>query len=116
MAKLTTEQLEVLSKWEANFRTAVEAQWSAPIPETARQTILNIWNIATGEGRKLQRGCSRCAFQLVRDMGQLYFAEKAAAIDAENDRKAVELSQADATPVKKATVKTAKKTTKSKQK
>ena len=116
MAKLTTEQLEALSKWEANFKTAVEARWSAPIPETARQTILSIWNIATGEGRKLQRGCGRCFTLLLIDMGKLYFAEKAAAIDAENDRKAVELSQADAKPVKKATVKTTKKTTKSNEK
>lgn len=103
---LTDEQLETLSTWKDNFYTAVRAQWAMNPGTTAMQTIVNIYNTATGGNRRLNPGCADCIFNLLKDAGKLYFDEIQARIDAKNDKKAVELSEKEAKPVKKVTVKT----------
>ena len=104
--RLTDEQLEILSAWEQNFDTAIRAKWALNPGSTALETINNIWNAATGEGRRLNPGCSTCIFNLLKDAGQLYFQEKQARLDAANDKKAVELSEKEAKPVKKVAIST----------
>ena len=103
---LNDEQLNILSNWEQNFETAVRAQWCLNPGTTALQTIVSIWNAATGEGRRLNPGCSTCVFNLLKDAGRLYFDEKQKRIDAANDKKAVALSEQKAKPVKKVAIKT----------
>lgn len=107
--RLTKEQLEILSQWETNFDTAIRAEWALNPGTSAMETINNIWNAATGEGRRLNPGCSTCIFNLLMDMGQLYFDSKLeleAKAVATGKAKVVEVSDKPAKPVKKVTVST----------
>lgn len=104
----TEEQFQTLAKYEDYFRTAVEAAWCRYPGRAALETIHTILRDATGDRRRLNASCGVCTLNLVRDAGRLWFADKQARIDAENDRRAIELTQAAAKPRKKVTVKTAK--------
>ena len=102
------EQFQTLAKYEDYFRTAVEAAWCRYPGHAALTTVHAILKDATGDRRRLNTSCGVCTLNLMRDAGRLYFADKQARIDAENYRRAVELSQAEAKPRKKVTVKTTK--------
>jgi hypothetical protein len=104
--RLSDEQLATLQTWQANYDTVLRAKWAMNPGTAALETMVGIWNAVTGQSRRLNPGCSNCIYNLLKDVGQLYYAEVQARIDAQNDRKAVELSEAQAKPVKKVTVKT----------
>lgn len=74
----TQEQLEILSKYESNFNTAINADWSRAVGRTGTETIYNIWKAATGTPIKVNPNCSHCVLTLLKDVGRLYFADKAA--------------------------------------
>ena len=107
--RLTDEQFTTLSTWEENFDTAVRAKWALNPGASALQVIVNVWNEATGEGRRLNVGCADCIFTLLKDAGSLYFQEKQRRINEANDKKAVELSTKKAKTVKKVAIRTTKK-------
>lgn len=110
--KLTEEQIKILSKWEDNFNTAVKADWARNPGRAGLQVIHQIFTQATGDTRRLNDNCNHCILSLIQDCGKLYFQEKEELINRQNDAKAVELTMEDAKPVKKAAVKTGKKSTK----
>ena len=107
--KFTKEQLKTLSAWEDNFRTAVKAQWARNPGSSGLKVIYDIYASATGDKRRFSDNCSHCILSLLQDCGKLYFQDKQEMIDKENDAKAVELSKEAAKPVKKARIKTTKK-------
>ena len=108
----TEEQLNTLSAWEDNFRTAVNAQWARNPGTNGLKVIWGIFTSATGDTRRFNDNCNHCILSLLQDCGRIYFRDKEGIIARQNDAKAVELTQRDAEPMKKVAVKTTKKTTK----
>ena len=106
--KLSKEQIETLSRWEDNFRTAVHAQWARNPGTDNLRVIWQIYTQVTGDQRRFNDNCQHCILSLLTDCGKLYFHDKEELIARENDAKAVEVSLEDAKPVKKVAVKTKK--------
>lgn len=105
----TTEQLNILSAWEENFRTAVRAKWARNPGRSGLRVIYDIYTAATGDRRRFSDNCSTCILSLLQDCGNLYFqdlTEKAVT----NTRAEVKVSQEEKQVVRKARVKTTKKT------
>ena len=93
----TKEQLKTLSAWEENFRTAVKAKWARNPGRTALRVIYDIFTQATGDRRRFSDNCSTCILNLLTDCGKL-------------PTKEVKASQEAKEVVKKARIKTTKKT------
>lgn len=105
----TQEQMQILSKWEENFRTAVYADWCRNPGEANAKVIHEILRQATGDNRRVCYTCQHSLLSLMRDTGTLYFKQKA---DSEA-KKVVSTTEAEAIPIKKVKVKTtARKTAK----
>lgn len=108
----TKEQIETLSAWEENFRTAVRARWARNPGRAALRTIFDIYTSATGDRRRFSDNCSDCVLRLLHDCGELYYrdVEEMArnAAESKEKTKVVELSTGTKKTVRKA-VKTASK-------
>lgn len=100
------EQFATLAKYESYFTDAVRASWCRYPGHAALVTVHTILKDATGDRRRLNTSCGVCTLNLMRDTGRLYFKDKEDRIAAENDRKAVELTQAKAKTRKKVKVET----------
>ena len=131
--RFTEEQLNTLSKWEENFRTAVNAQWARNPGSTGLKVIWEIYTSVTGDKRRFNDNCNHCILSLLQDCGRIYFRDKEELICIKGcehrvngscrllpgeqgkcpllSTKAVEVSQEAAEPVKKVAVKTTKKRT-----
>lgn len=104
----TTEQLQTLSQWEDNFRTAVRARWARNPGRSALRVIYDIYTAATGDQRRFSDNCSTCILSLLTDCGNAYFkdiTEKAVT----NTKVEVKVSQEEKQVVRKARIKTTKK-------
>ena len=134
--RFTEEQLNTLSAWEDNFRTAVNAQWARNPGKSGLRVIYDIYTSVTGDQRRFNDNCNHCILSLLQDCGRIYFqdkqeqkAVKACIIDKckhrvagtcrltpdEQDKcplnsKEVKVSQEEKPVVKKAKVRTTKKT------
>ena len=104
----TTEQLQTLSAWEENFRTAVRAQWARNPGRSGLRVIYDIYTTATGDRRRFSDNCNHCILSLLTDCGRLYFQDITEAAITKESTKAVEVSQEAAKPVRKARVRTKK--------
>lgn len=105
----TKEQLDILAKYEDNFRTAINADWSRVVGRTGVATIWDIWVAATGTKIKTNPNCSHCVLMLLKDVGHLYFQDKEEMQwKAVNEQRKVEAS-AEEKPVVRKSVKTASK-------
>lgn len=91
----TKEQMEVLSQWEGNFKTAIEAKWSRGIGTTGYTTIHRILTEATGRSHPFRPSCGSCMLSLLQTTGRLYFADK------EEMEKAHKVEVTEAEPEKK---------------
>ena len=74
---MTDEQFQALAQYEDRFRTAIDAKWCRYPGLAALQTMVSVYNSVTGQGIRINSGCSRCVLHIVQDAGKLYFAEKA---------------------------------------
>ena len=108
----TKEQIETLSAWEENFRTAVKARWARNPGRTALRVIYDIYTAATGDRRRFSDNCSDCILSLLHDCGEIYYrdVEEMARMAAESKDKAkvVELSTGTKKTVRKAVRTTSK--------
>ena len=105
----TKEQLNTLSAWEENFRTAVNAQWARNPGRSGLRLIYDIFTSATGDRRRFSDNCNHCILSLLTDCGKLYFQDiKEAEMTKESTRE-VKVSQEAKKVVRKARVKTTKK-------
>ena len=95
------EQYAALAKYEAYFNDAVHASWCRYPGHDALVEIHTILREATTDRRRLNASCGTCNLNLIRDTGKLWLKDRKARLDAENERKAVELSEAAAKPVKR---------------
>ena len=110
----TSEQMEALAPYEERFREAATG-WCRRIVPSDVETILGVWNAATGQDRKVNLGCGRCILNLLSDIGTLYFAQTAA-LRAEKaavaDAKPAEVDKPHPAPKKASTAKKPAKTAK----
>ena len=74
---MTDEQFQALAQYEDRFRTAIDGGWCRYPGLAALQTMVSVYNSVTGQGIRINSGCSRCVLHVVQDAGKLYFAEKA---------------------------------------
>ena len=72
--------------------------------------IYDIYTSATGDRRRFSDNCSTCILSLLTDCGKVYFNDIIESALAKIPTKAVGVSQEAAKPVRKARVKTTKKT------
>lgn len=105
----TTEQIKILSAWEENFRTAVRAQWARNPGRSGLRVIYDIYTTATGDRRRFSDNCNHCILSLLTDCGRLYFQDIAEAAMNKESTKDVKVSQDAKQVVRKARVKTTKK-------
>ncbi len=61
---------------EPNFKTVIEASWCRYPGDGNIQTMLAVWQEATGSRYPFRSGCGDCIVNLVRDLGLPYFAQK----------------------------------------
>lgn len=112
--KFTPEQMAALAPLERYFDQATRASFCSYPGQANIDMMLETWHTLTGHRYGYKPGCPNCLVNLVRDMGNLYFAQKAEETPAKVPDTAVKPeSPAEwvATPKKK---KTAKKAVKSK--
>lgn len=105
----TTEQLNTLSAWEDNFRTAVNAQWARNPGSSNLRVIWKIYTTATGDKRRFSDNCNHCILSLLTDCGKLYFQDKEELARRESSAREVKVAQEAKEVVKKARVRTTKK-------
>lgn len=105
--KLSNEQMESLAPYERHFKTAIEAGWSRHPGSSALDLMNDIYTQVTGIRQRLNRGCSSCIMNLIKDVGAIYFADlkeraykEETAELAEAERLAVKVEDTDAEPVK----------------
>ena len=103
------EQLKTLSAWEDNFRTAVKAQWARNPGSRNLRVIYDIYTKTTGDRRRFNDNCSHCILSLLQDCGKVYFQDLEELKMRKSTTKEVKVSQEAKEVVKKAKVKTAKK-------
>lgn len=108
MNPMTDEQFQALAQYEDRFRTAIDGGWCRYPGLAALQTMASVYTSVTGQGIRINSGCSRCVLHVVQDAGRVYFAEKARR-EAAQPVKAV---KADETPAKKKRPAKRKETTK----
>lgn len=75
--KLNDEQYEYLSQFEDRFYTAVFADWARKPSPVVMQSIHRIWCEVTGRKEILRDSCAHCILRLMKDIGNLYYQEKA---------------------------------------
>lgn len=107
--KFTEEQLKTLSAWEDNFRTAVNAKWARNPGRSALLVIWETYTKVTGDRRRFSDNCSNCILSLLQDCGKVYFQDLEELKMRKSTTKEVKVSQEAKEVVKKAKVKTAKK-------
>jgi len=74
---MTDEQFQALAQYEDRFRTAIDGGWCRYPGLAALQTMASVYTSVTGQGIRINSGCSRCVLHVVQDTGRVYFAEKA---------------------------------------
>lgn len=81
--KLTAAQLEALAPYERHFTKATEAAWCPYPGQQGIDLMLRTWEELTGHRYGYKPGCPNCLLNLVRDLGTIYFAQKAPSVPAE---------------------------------
>ena len=73
---MTDEQFAALSAYEHNFETALKVNYTRYPGVSAIDTMFRIYRELTGSRIYLNRSCSVCVLNLVKNVGKLYNAEK----------------------------------------
>jgi hypothetical protein len=100
------EQFAALAKYESYFTDAVNANWCRYPGRAALEEVHKILHDATGDNRRPNFTCGPCLLSLMKDTGKKYFKDKAERIAAQNETKAVELTEKKARTRKKVKVET----------
>lgn len=72
--QLSAEQIAQLAPFEQYFGPAIRSGYSSYPGEANLQTMRNVWADLTGQPYPYHPGCSTCIFNIVKDMGLLYYA------------------------------------------
>ena len=105
---------ETLAQYERYFKTATTADWCPNPGRAALDAMADALTEKDGRRTAVNHSCGSCILRVVKRTGYLWFEDKAARA-AEAKREAVDAHEAPkptATPAKKKTASTAKKTAK----
>lgn len=94
--KFTPEQMAFLDGYVENFRTAIGNNWSRAVPDGALRIMREYYEQMTGRHYPFSSGCYHCMMNLLKDVGTIYFTQK-----AEEERAAL-AAATDPAPVKAA--------------
>lgn len=72
--QLTKEQIARLEPYEKYFGTAIRSGYCSFPGEPALRVMRDVWAELTGQTYPYSPGCSTCIFNVVKDMGLLYYA------------------------------------------
>lgn len=75
--QLTQEEIAIVSKWEMNLRTAVRSKYLRHVGRTAIETMVPIYERATGHRVRVNSNCGACVLDFLQRMGAIYFADLA---------------------------------------
>lgn len=73
---MTDEQFNALAPFEANYKSAIQANYTRYPGRAAIDTMFNIYRELTNSRININRACGTCILHLVQNVGKLYFAEK----------------------------------------
>ena len=73
--KLTQEEIATLSKWELNMRTAVRSKYLRHVGRMAIETMVPIYERATGYRVRVNSNCGACVLDFLQRIGNIYFAD-----------------------------------------
>lgn len=73
--KLTQEEIATLSKWKLNMRTAIRAKYLRHVGRAAIETMVPIYERATGYRVRVNSNCGACVLDFLQRMGAIYFAD-----------------------------------------
>lgn len=74
---LTEEEFRALEPFEKHMETALRAGWSRNPGLSALDTLQRIYNRVSKSALKINKGCGVCILNLLKDVGRIYFADKA---------------------------------------
>ena len=75
--RLTDDEFKYLQEWDYRFFQAVNADYvSVPTPSAIRE-IHRMWCRIIGRQETIRESCYHCILRLMKDMGKVYFEEKA---------------------------------------
>ena len=101
MKNLSTEELNLLSKYEKQFRTAVYSRYLRAMPVSFYDDFIKI---AKEQGVRVNLNCGECMLNAVSTIGRLYFAQKAD-IPVPSDSSELPVDNTPCLPVNKPTSK-----------
>lgn len=73
--KLTQEEIAIVSKWEMNLRTAVRSKYLRHVGRMAIETMVPIYERATGYHIRVNSNCGACVLDFLQRIGTIYFAD-----------------------------------------
>lgn len=88
---MTDEQFNILAQYEPNYESALKANYTRYPGREAVDLMFRTYREITGSRININRACSVCLLNLVKNVGRLYFKEKERR--EEEARKAEELKK-----------------------
>lgn len=73
--KLTQNELEIVGRWEKNLRTAIRAKYLRHVGRMAIETMVPIYERATGYRVRVNSNCGACVLDFLQRIGNIYFAD-----------------------------------------
>lgn len=73
--KLTQNELEIVGRWEKNLRTAIRAKYLRHVGRMAIETMVPIYERATGYRIRVNSNCGACVLDFLQRIGNIYFAD-----------------------------------------
>lgn len=104
MKQFDKETLDILAKFEESFNSAINADWARNPGHDALVAMQTAMEKFADRRERLNESCNNCVLRLIKETGRKFYADREAVINAANDRKAVEVSKADAETKKKVKV------------
>ena len=101
MNKIIKENIKILEQFEDRFQTAVRSQYARAITSNEYKTLKDIL-VRLGGTVSNNSNCSKCQYNLLLELGKLYFAYK--------DEQASKTKQ-DSNTTKRGTIEESNKTT-----
>lgn len=88
---LTEAEFQMLEPYEIQLRCAVESNYYRGVGRIAANMMYDLWETKIGRPKNNRDdSCGSCLLDLLKDVGQWYFAAKSA-----RDAKAVEIAQGE---------------------
>lgn len=77
--RLTPDELAFLANYEMQMDTAINAHYLRGVGRDAARKMLDIYNRVYRIHRVLNLNCGGCVYNLLKDIGAVYFEDKAIA-------------------------------------